>query len=97
MAGMVLGMPNAWEHYWLFVLPVLGWAICETWQHQDRRFWEIWLAFAAFFFVMKLTRFYGDSWMGRWMSGSQTVGLLMLWVWLMRRSLMTRSPAIMSE
>ena len=87
MSGILLGMPNSWEHYWLFVLPVLGWAIHETWFQRDRRFWEFWLAVAAFLFLMKLTHFYGDSVTGRIASGSQTVGMLLFWIWLIRRVL----------
>ncbi|MFH1010438.1 MAG: glycosyltransferase family 87 protein [bacterium] len=90
--GLVLStirllLPNAWEHYWLFVLPSLGWAIYETVRHRDARFWEILLSIASFFFLMKLTHFYFfDTLFSRIMSGSQTIGMLLLWVWLLRRA-----------
>ena len=86
-AGIHLAMPVMWEHYWIFLLPSLGWAIRETWLKGDRRFWEIWFAVAVFFFTMKLTRLYGDSDFGRIMTGSQTLGMLLLWIWFIRRTL----------
>jgi hypothetical protein len=85
LSGILLSVPISWEHYWLFVLPCLGWAIRDVWLHGDRRFWELWLAAAAFFFTMKLTHFYGDTVFGQVMSGSQTVGMILLWIWFMRR------------
>lgn len=85
LAGVMLAIPTAWEHYWLFVLPSLGWAVHHTWRQGDRRFWEFWLAAATFLFLMKLTHFYGDSFFGRLASGSQTMGMIMFWVWCLRR------------
>ncbi len=86
LSATILILPVAWEHYWLFVLPTLGWAICDVWLRGDRRFWELWLAAATFFFTMKLTHFYGDSMFGEIMSGSQTLGMLLLWIWFVRRA-----------
>ena len=86
-AGIILGMPNSWEHYWLFVLPALGWAIYQSWEFGDRGFWKAWLACAAFFFLMKLTHFYGASALERIATGSQTLGMLMMWVWFARRTM----------
>lgn len=87
LSAVLLSVPNAWEHYWLFVLPSLGWTIYETMRYRDARFWEIWLAITTFFFLTKLTRFgYADTLFSRTMSGSQTFGMLLLWVWFMRRA-----------
>ena len=90
MTGILLGMPNSWEHYWLFVLPALGWALYETWRRGDSRSWEAWLGIAAFLMIMKLTRLYGENSFGRFASGSQMAGLAMFWVWLVRRWLSGR-------
>lgn len=87
LSTLLLLIPNAWEHYWIYVLPSLGWAIYETAHSRDARFWEIWLAIATFFFLTKLTRFgYADTLFSRTMSGSQTFGMLLLWVWFIRRA-----------
>jgi hypothetical protein len=85
ITGILLCLPVAWDHYWLFALPVLGWAIPEVWMKRDNWFWELWLAGAAFFFTMKLTRFYANDLFGRTISGSQTLGMILLWIWLVRR------------
>lgn len=85
MAGMMLAMSNSWEHYWLWLLPVLGWAIHEEWTQNESRFRLYWILIASFFFLMKLTRFYQESDLGRIISGSQCVGMLMLWFWLFYR------------
>lgn len=84
-SGIVLSLSVAWEHYWLFVLPPLGWAIYETWTRGDKRFWELWLAVATFFFTMKLTRFYGDAPIQGIITGSQSLGMILLWAWFLRR------------
>jgi hypothetical protein len=84
-AGILLATATAWEHYWLFVLPVLGYVIYEVWIRGDVPFWEWWLALTVFFFTMKLTRFYVDTPLGGLISGSQTLGMLMLWIWFWRR------------
>lgn len=84
-SGILLSLPVVWDHYLLFVLPALGWAIHDVWSRGDRRFWELWLAVSTFFFCMKLTRFYTDSPLGHIVSGSQAAGLLMLWIWFARR------------
>jgi hypothetical protein len=89
LSGVHLALPVMWEHYWVFVLPTLGWAIHDAWQKRDSRFWNVWLAVAAFFFLMKLTHFYGDSTVGEILSGSQMWGMLLLWVWFLRRALLT--------
>lgn len=87
LSAFLLSVPIAWEHYWLFVLPPLGWAIYETVRSRDARFWKVWLAIATFFFLTKLTRFsYTDTLFSRTMSGSQTFGMLLLWIWLLRRA-----------
>ena len=85
LAGILLACANSWEHYWLFCLPVLGWAIREVWREGRIGWPQLWIALAAFFYLMKLTRFYTDTDFGRLTSGSQTVGMLMLWGWLMWR------------
>jgi hypothetical protein len=84
-AGILLSIANAWEHYWLFCLPVLGWAIRDVWNEGKLGFSQLWMAGTAFFYLMKLTRFYMDSSFGRIATGSQTVGMLMLWLWLIWR------------
>jgi hypothetical protein len=89
MGALLLVIPVSWEHYGLFVLPAVGWAVYRVWMERDAKFWELWLAAAVFFFTMKLTRFYGDSALGRIVSGSQALGLLLLCVWFVRR---LRSP-----
>jgi hypothetical protein len=92
LSAVMLAIPTAWEHYWLFVLPSLGWALYETWQNGDERFWELWLALAAFLFIMKLTHFYGESIAGRIASGSQTVGMILFWIWCVRRVFLPLVP-----
>ncbi|MDD5087581.1 MAG: glycosyltransferase family 87 protein [bacterium] len=87
LAGLHLALPVMWEHYWIILLPPLAWAIRETWMHGDRPFWLAWLVAAVFFFTMKLTRFYGDDLFGQLASGSQSLGMLLFWVWLVRRAL----------
>lgn len=87
LAGLHLAMPVMWEHYWIILLPPLAWAIRETWMRGDHPFWMAWLFAAVFFFTMKLTRFYGDDLFGQLASGSQSLGMLLFWVWLLRRAL----------
>jgi hypothetical protein len=86
LASLNLTLPVMWEHYWLFVLPALGWAIHIAWRDGDHKFWQLWLAASTFFFTMKLTHFYGDTVFGEICSGSQTVGMLLLWIWFVRRA-----------
>jgi alpha-1,2-mannosyltransferase len=87
LSAVLLSVPTAWEHYWIFVLPSLVWAIYETVQRRDAGMWEIWLGVASFFFLMKLTHFsYADTLFSKLMSGSQTFGMLLLWIWLLRRA-----------
>ncbi len=86
LSGTLLSVPTAWEHYWLFVLPVLGWAIYREWHQGDSIVTLLWLLGAAFFFLMKLTRFYTPSEWGRIATGSQTVGLILFWAWMVYRS-----------
>lgn len=91
LSAIFLCVPNAWEHYWLFVLPSLGWAIYTTIQKRDKIFWELWLGAASFFFLMKLTRFYyADTLFSDIISGSQMFGLLLLWIWFLRRARVER-------
>jgi hypothetical protein len=85
LSAVLLSVVTAWEHYWIFLLPSVAWAIYVVWSEGDTRFWQVWLAAAVFFFTMKLTHFYGDSPSGRIMSGSQTLGLILMWVWFVRR------------
>ncbi len=93
LSGVHLALPVMWEHYWVFVLPVLGWALREVWLHGDNRFWKWWLGAAAFFFLMKLTRFYGDSVFGEIMSGTQMWGMFLLWIWFVRRAWLSVNAA----
>ena len=87
MSAVLLSVPNAWEHYWIFVLPSLGWAIYTAAQKRDNWIWELWLGAASFLFLMKLTRFtYADTLFSNIMSGSQTAGLLLLWIWFLRHA-----------
>jgi hypothetical protein len=85
MSGLLLSLANAWDHYWLFVLPVIGWAIHDEWTHDRSLLRVLWVLGAGFLCLMKLTHFYSDDWLGRIITGYQTVGLLMLWVWLLWR------------
>ncbi|MCX6600298.1 MAG: glycosyltransferase family 87 protein [bacterium] len=85
MSGMILSLPTSWDHYWLWLLPVLGWALYEEWTAGDSRLRLIWILVSGFLFVTKLTRFYVETELGRLMTGSQTVGMLMLWMWLVWR------------
>jgi len=83
LSAVLLSLPTAWEHYWLFVLPPLGWMIHTEWRRGRLDLRAMWAAAAAFLFTMKLTHFYyADTLFSRLMSGSQTAGLLMLWIWL---------------
>ncbi len=82
IAAILLAIPTSWEHYWMYVLPVLGWAIHSAWVEGDSRWRNILLGTAVFLFTMKLTRFYGNDLAGRIVSGSQSLGMLLLWGWL---------------
>ncbi len=82
IAGIILSLSTSWDHYWLFELPVLGWAINEEWTRDESRFRLGWILGASFLFLMKLTRFYVDTPLGRVITGSQTMGMVMLWLWL---------------
>ncbi|MBI5058483.1 DUF2029 domain-containing protein [candidate division KSB1 bacterium] len=84
MGAVLLLLPTSWEHYWLWMLPVLGWAIHREWCRQRHSATSaVLLGVAAFFFLMKLTRCYGESMLGRLISGSQTIGLTLLVLWLL--------------
>jgi hypothetical protein len=85
LSGLLLVVSTSWEHYWLFCLPVLAWAIYEVWTERRLGWSQFWIAATAFFFLMKLTRFYTDTPFGRLASGSQTIGMFMLWGWLIWR------------
>ncbi|MCL4304855.1 DUF2029 domain-containing protein [bacterium] len=85
LSGTLLALPTAWEHYWLWMLPVLGWALHEEWTHNESRFRLTWILIASIFFLTKLTRFYDETDVGRVFSGSQCVGMIMLWFWLLHR------------
>jgi hypothetical protein len=87
MCGVMLSLPFVWNYYFVLPLPVLGWAIYASWQAGARKFWSIWLGIAAFFFCVRLYRFYDDTVIGSFFSGSHTIGLLMLWGWLIQRVL----------
>ncbi|MCC6477474.1 DUF2029 domain-containing protein [bacterium] len=87
ISGLLLALPVAWEHYFLFALPPLAIAIWDEWKRGRLDFKSALLAVAAFFFTMKLTRFYGDSDFGRLMSGSQCFGLILFWAYLVMRVL----------
>jgi len=94
MSGILLASPLVWEHYWLFTLPALGWALHETWVEPDSRVWTALLFVGAFFFTMRLNHFYGSAFIGPFLSGSQTLGLLLFWIWLLRR--VSRGPSPMT-
>lgn len=85
LSGLLLAVWTSWEHYWLFCLSVLGWAIRDVWTEGRIGRSQYWIAVTAFFFLMKLTRFYTDTDLGRIASGTQTIGMLMLWLWLIWR------------
>ena len=85
ISGILLSLANSWDHYWLFQLPVLGWAIYQEWNLGTSRLRLLWILAAAFLILMKLTRFYGNDTFGRIISGSQTMGMIMLWLWLLWR------------
>jgi hypothetical protein len=87
LSAVMLSVTTAWEHYWLFILPTLAWAFYEAWTQGEERAWRIWLYAAAFFFLTKLTHFiYEDTLIAKIISGSHTLGLLMLWIWSVRRA-----------
>jgi hypothetical protein len=67
------------------VLPVIGWAIHDEWVRNKSVLRLLWVLGAGFLCLMKLTHFYTDDWFGRIITGNQTIGLLMLWLWLMWR------------
>jgi hypothetical protein len=92
MCGVMLSLPFVWNYYFVFLLPVLGWAIYVSWQAGARKFWSVWLGIAAFFFCMRLHRLYNDTVIGSFFSASHTIGLLMLWGWLIQRVLGARKP-----
>jgi len=85
IAGILLSLSTSWEHYWLWALPVLGWAIHEEWTRGESRFRLLWILAASFLCLMKLTRFYVDNPLGRLITGSHTTGMIMLWMWLLWR------------
>jgi hypothetical protein len=91
MSGVLLSLANAWEHYWLFCLPLVGLAIREVW-HGGHAFQWAWIGIMAFLYLMKLTRFYADHLPGRIASGSQAAAMLMLWMWLLWR--VRRAPSL---
>lgn len=94
ICGMLLALTNAWEHYWLWALPVLGWAIANAFFAKTWGLQQVWIAGTAFFFLMKLTRFYTDDSLGRIITGSHTIGMIGLWLWLLCYILRTqRHPA----
>lgn len=86
ISGILLALATAWEHYWLWTLPVLAWAIHSVYKEEQWGFSQWWIAGTAFLMLMKLTRFYSDDLFGRIMSGSQTMGMIGLWLWLIWRS-----------
>ncbi|MBK8128494.1 MAG: DUF2029 domain-containing protein [bacterium] len=79
LSGLLLALPVTWEHYYLFTLPPLGVLIFQAWQSGRRDWMTYLLAVAAFFFTMKLTRFYGETTVGKIISGSQCIGLILFW------------------
>jgi hypothetical protein len=83
LSGLHLALPIMWEHYWIFLLPPLAWALRRVWLFGKWDFWDLELFTAAFFFLMKLTRFYGDDTLGLIMTGSQTWGMFLLWIWFL--------------
>jgi hypothetical protein len=84
MAGTLLILPNAWEHYWLWIVPVLSWAVIREWRREQLQIGAaLLIAIAAFFCLMKLTHFNGETMPGRLVSGSHTLGLVALLLWLM--------------
>ena len=85
LSGLILCLGIAWEHYWVFVLPALGWAIREVWQGRDTPAGRILLTCAAFFFLAPLRPFYDLDDYGRLFSGSHTAGMILLWIWFVRR------------
>lgn len=85
ISGLLLSLPVTWEHYFLFVLPALGALLYSEWRRGRVDTQSILLIAAAFFFTMKLTRFYSDSGVGKIVSGSQCFGLILFWVYCVKR------------
>ena len=94
---VLLVAPTVWEHYLLFALPALGIAIYGVAREGDAVCWDWVLAIAAFFYTMKLTRFYSDSPFGQFMSGSQTIGMILLWIWLVRYKLRLSGTCLLAR
>ncbi|MCB9366123.1 MAG: DUF2029 domain-containing protein [Calditrichaeota bacterium] len=82
ITALLLALPVTWEHYFLFALPPLGVAVFQEWKRGNLDSQSLLLFFAAFFFTMKLTHFYGDDPLGKIISGSQCFGLILFWFWL---------------
>ncbi|RPH96116.1 DUF2029 domain-containing protein [candidate division KSB1 bacterium] len=97
LSAVLLCVPISWEHYWLFVLPVLGWILHRAWTSGAPWNELIWLGAAAFFFLMKLTHFYTESWAGRLITGNHTIGLLLLWLWIAVRLYRKSEPVRMAS
>ena len=93
MAGMILALSNSWDHYWMWLVPVMGWALYEEWTFGDSRARLVFILVTGFLFIVKLSHFYNDSEVGRLVSGSHTVGMLMLWMWLIWRIRRTAQEA----
>ena len=81
ISGVLLALPVTWEHYFLFAMPALGALIYTEWQRGKVDLQSVLLIAAAFFFSMKLTRFCTDDPVGKIISGSQCLGLILFWIY----------------
>ncbi len=85
LSGLILALASSWEHYWLWILPIIAWALHHEFSAEIKLNLSLFVIFfAAFFILMKLTHFYTESPLGRLASGSQTMGLFLLWIWLLQ-------------
>lgn len=85
ISGLLLALPVSWEYYYMYALPPLGVFVYSEWKRGRIDFQSVLLVAAAFFFTMKLTRFYTDDPVGKIISGSQCFGLILMWVYCILR------------
>ncbi len=85
VCGYMLTLPFSWIYYHVLPLPVLVWALYQERSLKNIKISKILLYGATFMYLFKFYRLYGDSTFGRLASGNYTIGLILLWFWLLLR------------
>jgi hypothetical protein len=87
LCSLLLTLPFAWSYYLMVLLPVLAWGLLETlnesWWSMER--WCVWLS--TFLICVRLFHFYGDTPFRSFLTGSHTLGVIILWGWLITKLL----------